>query len=276
MTNDRRFCPTEHASRPAVPGLEAARLAFIRARFPARVAAVPTTQGADTVTVPTVHHPLDVTTGICPAHMLANGDDTVRTVFFQDGEWHCAEHAPRPGDVPAMLAAHQGPPARTQYIALPTLLETPAELTRRARSLIPSARVCAVVGGHRLGRWAKAQTGHRDVRHYSATCTPCGRSAYVTASRGVNEYGGDAVLFRCAAIPQNRCELTGVEPIRRDAAGAILTCTLPYVAVWTYRNTLGQDSGALRACSEHARTYRRIAAAVPAFGWHQVSGPTDY
>lgn len=164
----------------------------------------------------------------------------------------------------------------TEFIALPDLPETPAELTARARSLIPYARMSAKIGGHKLGRWTRGQTGRRDERYYSAECRACRQPAYVDASRGVNQYGGGAVLFRCAAKPEYRCEMSGVEPIRRDEHGAIMPCELPWIATWEYRPNGRPGLYGMRGCVEHSRTYRHIAATVPEFGWEQASGPTDY
>lgn len=203
--NGGRFFISEHSTRPAMPGLEAARLAFIRAR-----------------------------------------------------------------------AAHQEPTEELQTMtATQQLTETPAQLTARARSLISSARVCANVNGHRLGRWTRGQTGRRDSRYYSSECRACHRSAWVLAGDGQNSYGSDAVMFRCAARPENRCQLAGVEPIRTGPDGSPV-CELPYITVWHYGDVDSELSAGLRACTDHSRTYRHIAARVPGFGWKQTSGPTDY
>ena len=74
-----------------------------------------------------------------------------------------------------------------------------------------------------------------------------------------------------------QCDFTGVEPIHRDQDDRIIPCAEPPVATWVYRpEGTPMPTRGLHACIEHSRTYRRIAANVPEFGWRQITGPTDY
>lgn len=140
----------------------------------------------------------------------------------------------------------------------------------RMRALQASARVCARVGGHRLGRFHREQTGTKLLRMTSAVCRDCnGRAECTVGAFGTpyhaNSYSGAVVLYRCPAIESNRCEL------RNDGPSGPVACARPYVTTW--RNTNGPASDApVRACDEHTRALSRARCGV----YVQVSGPTDY
>lgn len=156
---------------------------------------------------------------------------------------------------------------------------TDASMSERLRGLQGSARVCAEVNGHRLGRWTRDQTGRRTLRQTSATCHACGRTGWARVGAfetpdHTNEYGGDAVAFRCAAIPGNVCQFDDVAPTRRTD-GTVGPCDRPYVAVWSFYGANDGPGRTLRACAEHSRTYRRIAESVPSLGWRQTAGPIE-
>lgn len=169
----------------------------------------------------------------------------------------------------------------------------------RMRDLQGSARICARVNGHKIGRFTRQQTGRRTLKMTAATCSACnGRAECYVGAFGtpdhMNQYGGPVVLFRCPARPENRCQeldLYGRTAELRDDNGASITaavaCDRPYSTVWrvwTGPDGAPADAGAseasgeagpgLKLCFDHARRYRALAA--PGRTWRQVSGPTDY
>lgn len=171
-------------------------------------------------------------------------------------------------------------PVTTWTAAGAAMAETPAALAARARAMIPAARICADANGHRLGRWTRGQTGHRNERYYSSKCGKCDQPAYVQAGPALNEYGGGAVLYRCVAVLGNRCqERTGrVAWLLCHDGGPDLEvcegCPLPYTTVWQ-SNISRADGPGLKLCDVHTRQYRTLAAGENRHGWRQTSGPRD-
>lgn len=216
------------------------------------------------------HHPQDVVIASCAGHVRESGDASTRTVFFQDGQWQCAEHMPRPAELPDMLEAQRAGP--------------PPTLAARLRDVQRYARIDALAGDHRLGRWQREQTGRSSARSSSATCTGCQGRAYAhVGPDGQNHRNGPAVLLRCPAVAANRCQEMAT-PARTvtlyDANGrgteAGVACGHPYLVVWVSGLAAWETGPGLKLCSEHARAYRAIAAGPNPHGWRQRSGPTDY
>lgn len=150
------------------------------------------------------------------------------------------------------------------------------QLRQRLETIQRYAEVDARFADHVLGAWEPERTGRADKLQAVAYCTRCRADARVVVELRVgDERYGNAVLFRCAAVPGNRCEeATGWEPDGASLAGTTSICTRPYLTVWK-RNEPSLP-GTIKLCQRHSRAYRYIASTNNPNGWHQVHGPTDY
>lgn len=138
------------------------------------------------------------------------------------------------------------------------------------------AEIDANAYDHVLSAWETERTGRADKLQSVAYCMRCRADARVVVDQGAgDERYGNAVLFRCVAVPGNRCEeASGWEPDGSIIEKTTDICTRPYLTVWK-RNEPSLP-GTLKLCLRHSRAYRYVAATNNPNGWHQVHGPTDY